>query len=66
VHFGKCGFLTNVRGRGGGLRLAKPAKSISAAHVVREAESAILPAECFDATPSTCAIARVCRLCSAL
>ncbi|HET9763806.1 MAG TPA: Rrf2 family transcriptional regulator, partial [Casimicrobiaceae bacterium] len=30
VHFlGKCGFLSNVRGRGGGLRLATPAKSIN-------------------------------------
>jgi len=47
-------------------RLAKPAKSISVAHVVREAEGAILPAECFDATPSACAITRVCRLRSAL
>ena len=63
VHFlGKGGFLSNVRGRGGGLRLARPARSISVAHIVREAEGAIRPAECFDATPSACAIARVCRL----
>jgi Rrf2 family nitric oxide-sensitive transcriptional repressor len=67
VHFlGKCGFLSNVRGRGGGLRLAMPAQSISVADVVREAEGAIRPAECFDTAPGACTIARVCRLRGAL
>jgi Rrf2 family nitric oxide-sensitive transcriptional repressor len=63
VHFlGKCGFLSNARGGGGGLRLAMPARSISFGCVVRVAEGAIRPAECFDATPGACTIARVCRL----
>jgi Rrf2 family nitric oxide-sensitive transcriptional repressor len=63
VHFlGKGGFLANVRGRGGGLRLAMPARSIGVAHVVRAAEGAIRPAECFDPSPAACAIARACRL----
>lgn len=63
VHFlGKCGFLSNVRGRGGGLRLATPAKSINVGSVVRESEGAIRPAECFESTPSACTIAPACRL----
>jgi Rrf2 family transcriptional regulator, nitric oxide-sensitive transcriptional repressor len=62
VHFlGKRGFLANVRGRGGGLALAKPASQIGIADVVREAEGTMVPAECFDAEDS-CAIAPVCRL----
>jgi Rrf2 family nitric oxide-sensitive transcriptional repressor len=63
VHFlGKCGFLSNTRGHGGGLRLAMPAKAINVGQVVRKTEGAIRPAECFDEAPSHCAIARVCRL----
>ena len=62
VHFlGKRGFLANVRGRGGGLALARPAKQIAIADVVREAEGTMVPAECFDDEES-CAIASVCRL----
>lgn len=62
VHFlGRRGFLANVRGRGGGLALARPAKQITIADVVREAEGTMVPAECFDADEH-CAIAPVCRL----
>ncbi|HSU43079.1 MAG TPA: Rrf2 family transcriptional regulator [Casimicrobiaceae bacterium] len=67
VHFlGKRGFLANVRGRGGGLALARPASAINVATVVREAEGAIVPAECFDAAGGGCALASVCRLRSVL
>lgn len=63
VHFlGKRGFLANVRGRGGGLALAVPASAINVAAVVREAEGAIVPADCFDAASGGCAIVSVCRL----
>lgn len=62
VHFlGKAGFLTNVRGRGGGLTLARPARDINVGAVVRETEGAAVPAECF-APDNQCTIARVCRL----
>jgi Rrf2 family nitric oxide-sensitive transcriptional repressor len=62
VHFlGKRGFLANVRGRGGGLALARPANEITIADVVREAEGTMVPAECFDADEG-CAIVAVCRL----
>ena len=63
VHaLGKAGFLSNVRGRGGGLALAMPPESIGVGAVVRAAEGGVHPAECFDAGSNTCAIAPVCRL----
>lgn len=63
VHFlGKAGLLRNVRGRGGGMELARPAASINIGEVVRATESNALPAECFDPATNTCAIAPVCRL----
>lgn len=62
VHFlGKRGFLSNVRGRGGGLALSRPAREIGIADVVREAEGTMVPAECFDAGTG-CVILPVCRL----
>ena len=63
VHaLGKAGWLANVRGRGGGLNLAHRPEDIVVGHVVRQAEGAAAPAECFGAQPSTCCIARECRL----
>ena len=49
VHFlGKQGWLDNVRGKGGGLLLARPAKEICVGRVVRDTEGAAMPAECFS------------------
>jgi Rrf2 family nitric oxide-sensitive transcriptional repressor len=63
VHFlGKSGFLHNVRGRGGGLTLARPASKINVGHVVRSAEGAPVPAACFNAEAQSCSIASACRL----
>lgn len=63
VHMlGREGFLVNTRGRGGGLRLARPARAIVVGEVVRAAEGADVPAECFDPQGARCAIGRVCRL----
>jgi Rrf2 family transcriptional regulator, nitric oxide-sensitive transcriptional repressor len=63
VHFlGKQGWLANVRGKGGGLGLAKPPQDIVIGGVVRATEGASVPAECFGDTPDTCSIARICRL----
>ena len=63
VHLlGREGFLVNTRGRGGGLKLAQPARAINVGKVVRAAENGDLPAECFDRETNTCAITRVCRL----
>ena len=63
VHFlGKAGFLANVRGRGGGLELARPASAINIGAVVRETEGNAIPAECFEEGSAICAISDVCRL----
>ncbi len=63
VHFlGKQGWLANVRGRGGGISLALAPEQIGVGDVVRAAEGAAMPAECFGQSPSSCAIVSVCRL----
>lgn len=63
VHFlGKAGLLANVRGKGGGLGLARPASEIVIGRVVRETEGAAVPAECFAEDHGHCRITRMCRL----
>ncbi len=63
VHFlGKHGWLATVRGKGGGLALARPAGEIPVGRVVRDTEGAALPAECFEPSGGRCAIAPSCRL----
>jgi Rrf2 family nitric oxide-sensitive transcriptional repressor len=63
VHFlGKAGLLANVRGKGGGLELARAAAAINIGAVLRETEGRVMPAECFDRATNTCAITPVCRL----
>lgn len=63
VHFlGKAGYVTTVRGRGGGLRLALPPQRINLGAVVRATEPDPMPAECFDPSTSACRIVPVCRL----
>ena len=63
VHFlGREGWLATVRGKGGGLGLARPAGQINLGAVVRATEGPALPAECFDPAGNHCSIARICRL----
>ena len=63
VHFlGKEGWLATVRGKGGGLGLARAPESIGIGAVVRRTEGADMPAECFDRESNTCRIVRACRL----
>ena len=63
VHFlGQSGFLATTRGRGGGLRLARPASDINVGDVVRQAEGDAIPAECFAEGTNKCVITRGCRL----
>ncbi|NRF71033.1 Rrf2 family transcriptional regulator [Aquincola sp. S2] len=63
VHFlGKQGWLTTIRGKGGGMALARPSDAVSIGQVVRDTEGAALPAECFEAGGGHCAIAGCCRL----
>lgn len=63
VHFlGKARFLANMRGRGGGLMLARSPERINIGDVVRSAEGPAVPAACFDAHAPHCSIAPACRL----
>ena len=62
VHFlGKEGLLQNVRGRGGGLRLAVPPAEINVGDVVRKTESDDVPAECFG-PDNHCTLTGRCKL----
>lgn len=67
VHFlGQAGLLTNVRGRGGGIELAKRPETINIGDVVRAAEGGDVPAECFDRENNACVLVRACLLRGAL
>lgn len=56
------GLLTAVRGRNGGLKLARPATSINVADVVRFCESSAPLVECFDPKTNKCVITPHCTL----
>ena len=57
----RAGYLTAVRGRNGGLRLAMPAAAINLADVVRITEPDLALVECFT-TGNPCIITRRCKL----
>jgi Rrf2 family nitric oxide-sensitive transcriptional repressor len=59
---GRHGILETVRGRGGGIRLSRPARDINLGQVLRLTEEDFNMVECFDARTNHCAIARACRL----
>lgn len=58
---GENGFLKTVRGRGGGLTLAKPASEIVVGDVVRRMEDSFGQAECFR-PGNACVITPACGL----
>lgn len=63
VHqLGKNGFITTIRGRQGGMKLAHKPKDINIGDVVRTCEEDMRVVECFDAKTNTCPIADVCSL----
>lgn len=55
-------YLVTLRGRTGGIRLAKPADRISIGAVFRLFETEIPFAECFDEERNTCPLSETCRL----
>lgn len=59
---GRAGFVETVRGRGGGLRLARPAGEIGLGDVVRSTEGRMDLVECFDPETNACRIEPVCAL----
>jgi Rrf2 family nitric oxide-sensitive transcriptional repressor len=59
---GRAGFLQTVRGRNGGLKLARPANEIKIGEIARWGESGSALVECFDAASNRCLITPVCDL----
>ena len=56
------GYLVTLRGRSGGIRLARAVDQISMGAVFRLFEAEIPFAECFDAENNTCPLSNDCRL----
>ncbi|MCC7320825.1 MAG: Rrf2 family transcriptional regulator [Rubellimicrobium sp.] len=56
------GFLETIRGRSGGVRLARPAERISVGEVFRKLESEVPFTECFDGGTNACPLRDGCRL----
>jgi Rrf2 family nitric oxide-sensitive transcriptional repressor len=63
---GRHGFLETVRGRGGGLRLARAPDKIGLGEIIRTTEEDFKLVECFDPANNQCAIIKPCRLRGAL
>ncbi len=60
-NLGQHGYLETVRGRGGGLRLARAPKKIGLGDVIRHMEDDFAMVECFGPS-NACSITRACRL----
>lgn len=54
------GFVRTLRGRNGGILLARPAAEISVGEVVRAAEESFLLAECFESGRKDCPLITSC------
>ncbi|MDO8317699.1 Rrf2 family transcriptional regulator [Rhodoferax sp.] len=56
------GWLETTRGRGGGMRLALPAKDLCLGTIVRATETDFVVVECFEASLNQCRMNPNCRL----
>src|SRR5205823_10909867 len=63
---GTAGYVETVRGRGGGLRLAKASATIGLGEIVRHTEPDMALVPCFQPVDAPCAIGRCCVLQRAL
>lgn len=59
---GKSGYVETLRGRNGGLRLARPAHEINLGALVKECEEDFTMVECFDAEKNQCVLTPACKL----
>ncbi len=57
-----AGLIVSQRGAGGGVRLARPAESVTLGEIVRRLESAPDLVECFRADGGACSLTPGCRL----
>ena len=58
----QAGFIASLRGRGGGLALARPASDIVLGAVVRATEDSFALVECFEPAGNACVITAACGL----
>ena len=58
----RAGVVETVRGKGGGIRLARPPEEIRLGQIVKAAEGAAPIVECLGEEESACCIAPACRL----
>ncbi|WP_240476561.1 Rrf2 family transcriptional regulator [Geminicoccus roseus] len=63
---GLAGYVVTARGKGGGLRLGRPAQEISLGDVVRRVEPDMALAPCFEPLHAPCPIVPACGLRGAL
>lgn len=61
-HLGRRGYVETLRGRGGGLKLARPPERIRVGEVVRGSEENLVLVECFEPATNGCRIAPACTL----
>ncbi|MDX1250890.1 MAG: Rrf2 family transcriptional regulator [Gammaproteobacteria bacterium] len=57
-----CGYIHTVRGKGGGMSLARPAEEINIGDVVRHTEPNFHVVECFNPQTTHCPAYNVCTL----
>jgi Rrf2 family nitric oxide-sensitive transcriptional repressor len=63
----RLGYVETLRGKGGGMRLARPPEKIRVGAVVRDVEETLAPVECLDeGRHSACRLLPACRLQSVL
>ncbi|MFN0119580.1 MAG: Rrf2 family transcriptional regulator [Blastocatellia bacterium] len=59
---GRAGYVETVRGRNGGLRLARPADEVRLGDLIRACETDFTLVECFDREHNQCVLTPACNL----